>query len=173
MSIFSKVFRQLLVVFGFLLFSSNSSAQAPEIPNPNLQDIAMVTWHNGPLPQLGLPMYNGPVIIYNPQVTATVGPFLTAFFRAHEYCHISLSHIQRQYFQSNPYNRSWMSQTHELEADACATQYLLSQGNIVSVNMAVMWFFGQGPIQSVPSHPPGQARAMNIVNVARSLGINL
>jgi hypothetical protein len=151
--------------------ASSAYAQAPEIPNPSLSDIAMVTWYQGPLPQFGLPLYNGPVIIYNPNVIAQVGPVLTAFFRAHEYCHISLNHIQQQYFLSNPYNRSWISQALEMQADSCATEYLLSQGNIISVRAAAQWFYGQGPIQLVPSHPPGVARANNIVNIAKSLGV--
>lgn len=166
-----RVFTWVVVVFVGCFHVVSASAQAPEIPNPNLPDIAMVTWHTGPLPQFGLPMYNGPIIIYNPMVTSQVGPVLTAFFRTHEYCHISLDHIQQQYFLSNPYNRAWMSQTHELQADACATEVLLSQGNIDSVRVAVQWFYGQGPIQKVPSHPPGQARAVNISNVAKSMGV--
>ena len=146
-------------------------AQVPEIPNYSLQDIAMASWYSGALPQFGIPMYNGPVIIYNPNVTAQVGPVLTAFFYAHEYCHIDLNHIQKTYFLSNPYNKSWLSQTLELQADACATQRLISQGNILSVRAAAQWFYGQGPVQMVPSHPPGQVRASNIVNVASSLGV--
>ncbi len=156
-----------------VLYSVVVSAQVPELPNPNLQDIAMATWYSGPLPQFGMPMYNGPIIIYNPNVTAQAGPLLTAFFHAHEYCHINLNHIQQTYFLSNPYNKSWLSQNLELQADACATEYLLSQGNILSVRSAVQWFYGNGPVQLAPSHPPGQARAMNIVNVANSLGVAL
>lgn len=168
-----RVYLRFSLALAGLAFGSSVFAQAPEIPNPNLQDIAMVTWHTGPIPQLGIPMYSGPVIIYNPNVITQVGPVLTAFFRAHEYCHITLNHIQQLYFVSNPYNRSWMSQTHEFQADACATEHLLSQGNVASVRMAAQWFFGRGPLPLVPSHPPGQARASNIVNVARNLGVNL
>ncbi|MCG8551533.1 MAG: hypothetical protein MI799_14130, partial [Desulfobacterales bacterium] len=75
------------------LFSS-ANAQVPELPNPNLPDIAMVTWHTGPIPQLGIPHYNGPIILYNPIVASQIGPLLNAFFRTHEYCHIRLNHIQ-------------------------------------------------------------------------------
>lgn len=170
---FGRISACLLFTIASWFQAPFASAQVPEIPNPSLQDIAMVTWHSGPLPQFGLPMYNGPVIIYNPMVTSQVGPVLTAFFQAHEYCHITLDHIQQQYFLSNPFNRAWLSQALELEADTGATQSLLSQGNTMSVRMAVQWFHGQGPIQLVPSHPPGQARAMNILNTARNLGGNL
>lgn len=163
----------LFVMFIGYFYAASACAQVPEIPNENLQDIAMATWNTGPIPQLGIPMYNGPVIIYNPQVTSQVGPILTAFFRAHEYCHVTLNHIQQEYFLSNPYNREWLSETLELQADACATQFLLSNGNINSVRAAIQWFYGQGPIQLVPSHPPGQARAINIINAARNMGASL
>jgi len=168
-----KIMITLIAVLLNLTCFLNVFAQVPELPNQNLQDIAMVTWNNGPITQLGIPMYNGPVIIYNPVIASQIGPALNAFFKTHEYCHINLNHIQQQFFLSNPYNRSWMSQTHEIQADACATQYLLSQGNVIAVRAAAQWFYGQGPIQTVPTHPPGQARAINIVNVASSLGVAL
>lgn len=163
--------KSITAVLIVLCLFSSVQAQVLELPDPNLPDIAMVTWHTGPIPQLGIQFYNGPIILYNPGVTAQVGPFLTAFFRTHEYCHIVLNHIQQQFFFSNPLNRSWMSQTHEFQADACATQTLLSQGNVNAVRAAIQWFLGQGPIQWVPSHPPGQARANNIVQTAANMGV--
>jgi hypothetical protein len=66
-----------------------------------------------------------------------------------------------------------MSQTFEFQADACATQTLISQGNINAVRAAAQWFYGQGPIQTVPTHPPGQARAANIVQTAANMGVKL
>lgn len=73
-TLFRAYLRFSLSLVGFA-FGSSVFAQAPEIPNPTLQDIAMVTWHTGPIPQLGLPMYNGPVIIYNPNVIVQVGRY--------------------------------------------------------------------------------------------------
>ncbi len=172
MRILGYILLCMLALLGIVGQTTVAAAQVPEIPDVNLPDIAMVTWHVGPLPPVGLPMYNGPVIIYNPKVIAQVGPALTAFFRSHEYCHVARNHIQQQFFFGNPYNKAWISQGLELDADSCATVTLLSQGNIASVRAAFLWFLGQGPIQHVPSHPPGQARAMNIANTAKSMGVS-
>lgn len=137
----------------------------PEIPNTTLGDIAIVTWHTGPLPPAGQ-FYNGPIIYYNPVVCRQVGPYLSAFFHAHEYGHVHLNHIQRRFFESNPFSRLWMTQHYELEADAYAARSLLAEGNMVAVRQAIQWFYGQGPIQFVPTHPPGLARAQNLFNIA-------
>ncbi len=156
------------------LSTSNSFAQkVPEIPNSMLNDIAMVSWHQGPIQQLGIPMYKGPIIIYNPNVVNAAGPDISAFFYEHEYCHIRLDHIRRRYFESNPFNVAWVSQKHESEADSCATANLLDQGNISAVKAAAQWFYGQGYIPQVASHPPGAARADNIVLTARRMGARL
>lgn len=141
----------------------------PEIPYPNLPDIALVTWFNGILPINGQ-FYNGLVIYYNPLTCQHVGPNLSAFFRAHEYGHIELHHLQKKTFQKNPFTRHWMTRRYELEADSFATKLLLSHGNIQGVKAAINWFYGRGPIQYVPTHPPGTARANNIISTARSLG---
>lgn len=53
--------------------------QVPEIPSPNLPDIAMV---------VGVP----PVIYYNPIICNQVGPRVCGFFRTHEYGHVVLGH---------------------------------------------------------------------------------
>lgn len=159
----------------FILASAvNSTAgAAPEIPDPSLNDIARVSWWSGPIPPLGIPMYNGPIIFFNPIVVQQAGPALTSFFYAHEYCHIHLNHIQQQMFMSNPYNMAWLSQTLESQADSCATQALIQQGNMQAIYAAVQWFYGQGPVQLSITHPPGQARAMNIVSTAHSLGVQI
>eukprot|EP00494_Astrolonche_serrata_P016745 UN16916 len=119
-----------------------------------LNDIAMVSWHQGPIHQLGISMYVGPVVIYNPNIVNMAGPHISAFFYTHEYCHIQLDHIRRRYFEGNPFNMAWVSQRHETEADSCATQNLLRQRNILAVKAAAQWFRGQGYIPQVASHPP-------------------
>lgn len=172
MNMYFKKFLRAMAMVGSLLWACEALA-VPEIPAPALQDIAMASWYVGPLPQFGFPMYNGPVIYYNPNVVAQSGPALTAFFYAHEYCHISLNHIQQSMFISNPYNHAWISQNLELQADACATNTLLAQGNIVSVRMAAQLFYNQGAMQADPNHPPGQVRYANILSVAQSMGVNL
>lgn len=168
------MFRVVVIIVTVSFMSSESEAQnVPEIPNTMLNDIAMVSWHQGPIPQLGIRMYNGPIVIYNPNIVNMAGPYISAFFYAHEYCHIQLDHIRRKYFESNQFNMAWVSQKHESEADSCATQNLLNQRNITAVRAAAQWFYGQGYIPQVASHPPGAARADNIVSTARRMGVRL
>ena len=64
-----------------LLFSVQSLAQVPEIPNPQLNEIAIVQPH---------PQY-GAVIIYNPIICQQIGP-ACGFFRTHEYGHVVHNH---------------------------------------------------------------------------------
>ena len=63
------------------LTSMPVAAQVPEIPDPNLPDIAMVQAH---------PLY-GAIIIYTPITCRAIGP-ACGFFRAHEYGHIAMGH---------------------------------------------------------------------------------
>jgi len=129
----------------------------------------MATWYSGFLPGVG--PYNGPVIVYNPIVVDRAGPVLAAFFYAHEYCHVQLDHIRQEMFGTNMFNRSWVSQRLELQADTCATRDLMRRGNRNAVRAAADYFFGQGPYQTVPTHPPGQVRANNIVATAQRSGL--
>ncbi len=153
--------------------AARAQTRVPEIPHPGLNDVAMVTWHQGPLPQLGIASYDGPVILYNPMVLAQLPPALGRFFRAHEYGHVVLQHIQQQMFLGNPFNRTWMSLAHEFQADGYATRSLLQQGDLEAVRMGALFFMGQGPVQLVPTHPPGTARAQNVVLTAQRLGTAL
>jgi hypothetical protein len=79
----SKQVLIIIVFFGFIFapFVVNAQFRVPEIANPNLSDIAMVT--NSP---------QGPVIIYNPILCQRAGPALCEFYKWHEYGHIALSH---------------------------------------------------------------------------------
>lgn len=115
---------------------SNTQAQVPEIANPQLPDIAMVT---------RLP--NGqPVIVYNPILCAQAGPYLCGFFRVHEYCHIRLGHGIRP---------MWPQQQ-ELEADCCAAR----SASGAEAMAAFQWFISGGG--ATPTHGYGQQRAARI-----------
>lgn len=125
-----------VLLFGVFL-SQPAAAQVQEIANPQLQDIAMVTV---------LP--NGqPVIFYNPIICQQMGSALCGFYRAHEYCHISLGHTIRQ---------MWPQQR-ELEADCCAAQ----NASDVEVSAAYRWFSAGGGTS--PVHGFGQQRANRIL----------
>lgn len=74
-----KSIKVIILLFSFFLsFQANA---VPEIPNPQLNDIAMVQPH---------PVY-GAVIFYNPIICQQIGP-ACGFFRAHEYGHVVHHH---------------------------------------------------------------------------------
>lgn len=110
--------------------SMPASGQVPEIANPQLPDIAMVT---------RLP--NGqPVIVYNPILCQQAGPLLCGFYRTHEYCHIRLDHGLRP---------QW-PQEMELEADCCAAK----MANDGQIQAALQWFAAGGggsPVHGFPA----------------------
>ena len=125
-----------LICYTLVALPAHAQWGVPEIPNPQLPDIAMVTV---------LP--NGqPAIIFNPYLCQQAGPFLCGFFRKHEHCHINLGHTLRQI---------WPQQK-ELEADCCAAKIASS----AEANAAYQWFSsGMG---SSPIHGFGPQRAHRI-----------
>ena len=160
-----------IVLILILFILSNLLAQVPEIPDPALNDIAMTTWCFGRLPNGQT--YQGPIIIFNPVITAQVGPYLTEFFKFHEYGHIVLGHIQSRYYLSNPYNYLWVSNIQELEADTYSVTVLIKKNQVECVRQAFMWFNGVQPFKSSLMHPAGKERAINIFNTAARLGVQL
>lgn len=130
-------FCMVLLVAAAISEPSQAQSGVPEIANPQLPDIAMV---------IVLP--NGqPAIIYNPILCQQAGPFLCGFYRAHEYCHISLGHTIRQ---------MWPQQK-ELEADCCAAK-IASQ---TEATAAYQWFVSGGGTS--PTHGFGLQRAARIL----------
>ena len=111
---FSKALLFLLFVPFFAL------AQVPEIPDPNLNDIAIVRSD---------PQY-GAVIIYNPNICQQIGA-ACGFFRAHEYGHIVLGH---QFLHPGAYPAQREAQADEWAAangrpqEILAAYYLFSNG---------------------------------------------
>lgn len=137
--------RRLFLAFLVAIFTLPSSSWAlfgiPEIADPYLPDIAMVTV---------LP--NGqPVIIYNPAQCQQAGPLLCGFYRVHEYCHIMLGH---------PVRIIWPQQM-ELEADCCAAQ----NASFGEATAAYQWFISGGGTS--PTHGFGIQRANRIIACRR------
>ncbi|RMG60211.1 MAG: hypothetical protein D6722_21215 [Bacteroidetes bacterium] len=134
----------------FLLSLPLAAQQIREIAMPGLPDVAMATYDQF-----------GPVIYYNPQIMRQVPPALARFFRLHEHGHHALNHIRREYFDANPYNRAWVRQQYEKEADCFAARRLtpLERRQVIAffVNM-------QGPNRPDWYHPTGYERAMVIEN---------
>jgi hypothetical protein len=114
---------------------SAANAQVPEIPNPNLPDIARV-----------VPTPAGPVIEYNPIYCQQLGPLVCAFYRAHEYGHVNLGH---------GYRPAWPQQM-EAEADCWA-----ARNSPREVVMAAHDFFMRGG-GSTPVHGSGPMRASRL-----------
>lgn len=75
-------FIKILLLYTVMHVSYSASAQVPEIPDPQLQDIAMVRYD---------PNYNSAVIVYNPIICNQIGA-ACGFFRTHEYGHVVLGH---------------------------------------------------------------------------------
>lgn len=126
--------------FGILLvvalFSGRASSQVPEIANPNLPDIAMVT----------IDGYGNPVIIYNPILCQQAGPALCGFYRTHEYGHVVLGHTIRQ---------TWPWQK-EAEAD-CWAAGNASEDEVLA---AYQWFSSGGGAS--PMHGSSWQRAARL-----------
>lgn len=125
-----------------------ATAQVREIPVHGLHDVAISSYDQF-----------GPVIYFNPMITQQLGPFVTEFFRAHEYGHHRLGHIQREFFDANPYNRAWVRQHYEKEADCFAAKNISPQALQAAVQFFVL---AQGPNRPDWYHPTGYERAQVI-----------
>lgn len=139
-----------IVLFLFVLIPLSLYSQIREIPRNDINDIAIAS-----IDQFG------PVIYYNPKICDQVGPVLTAFFKAHEYGHHNLGHIQREFFESNPYNRVWLRREYEKEADCWASKNV----SPVVRNTAIEYFIQiQGNSRPTWLHPTGYERSTIISN---------
>ncbi len=138
-----KLFILFLCLFIFSVQAS--SAQIREISVPTLPDVAMASYDQF-----------GPVIYYNPIICNQVGPIISEFFRAHEYGHHELGHLQREYFEANSYNRAWIRQKYEKEADCYAAKNLSEKHIKTVINFFIRT---QGPNRPDWYHPTGYERA--------------
>ncbi len=129
-----------MFLFSFNPFTANAQFGVPEIPNPNLGDIAMVT--NSP---------RGPVIIYNPILCRRAGPALCEFYKWHEYGHIAMGHTIVP---------NW-PQVKEFQADCWAAK----NAPRVALQAAFQWFRSGGGAS--PIHGSGRQRAQRIMACSR------
>lgn len=140
------------IIYNFILISLLTpiivmASTIREIPRADLPDVAMASFDQ-----------YGPVIYYNPAVTKRIGPELSEFFRAHEYGHHYLEHIQKRAFFSNPYNRAWISQNFEHEADCYAVEKLPKEVS----KIAIRFFEQQKSSRADLLHPTGIQRAIHM-----------
>ena len=123
-------------------FSINvTSAQVPEIANPNLPDIAMVTSDR----------FGRPVIIYNPIICRQAGPALCEFYKAHEYGHVNLGHTR--------------TRQHPAEKEAHADCWAARHAPGYALRAAVQWFQSGGGASW--HHGSGPERARRVIACSR------
>lgn len=119
----------------------------PEIPNPQLNDIAMIQYH---------PVY-GAVIFYNPSICQQIGP-ACGFFRAHEYGHYVHHH---QLMPPGAY-----AAVREAEADCWAA----SNGIPQEILAAYYLFMSGGSSPNVQVYGFPQQRAQRVRQCAIQAG---
>ena len=108
-----------------------------EIAVPGLRGISSVGYRRGEL-----------TVEYNPRTCARLGTDLCSFFRAHEYGHIALGHLER----GTPVRQA------EYEADVWA-----ARNSSPSARSAAIRYFRSGKGASIV-HGSGQARANRVAN---------
>ena len=152
--------RAILVFLLTVLFASlpNAAPWDPpypvrEIPYPGLADIAMATAD-----------YAGPVIYYNPYLVQQFGPDLTTFFRAHEYGHIHLGHVEKLGSLGGQLSLVVDRKRIELEADSYAAAVLAGSGDWAALEAAYRFFYSQGHGRYSPIYPTGYERAQVIAD---------
>lgn len=133
--------------FGATLFVVLSScsfagAQVPEIADPNLPDIAMVTND----------AFGRPVIIYNPVICQQAGPALCEFYKAHEYGHVNLGHT--------------MSRQHPATKEAEADCWAARRAPAFAIRAAIQWFQSGGGASW--HHGSGPQRAQRVIACANA-----
>jgi hypothetical protein len=149
----------------FLLTAASVGAQVWDAP---VREVSRAD-----LPDVAVASYDayGPIIYYNPNVLAKVGPVLSAFFRAHEHAHISQKHIQREMFGANPYNRVGLRQSYEKEAD-CEAARVLARVSPAHVEQSAQFFETTlGPNRPDWLHPTGYERAAVIRQCGAEMSI--
>lgn len=151
----------VVLVGGGLLFENvndafawNPPTSVREIPVPGLPDVAITS-----IDRLGS------IIYFNPSVVSTLPSEIVSFFKAHEYGHVYLGHIQQSFFANNPYSQAWSRTRFENEADCFAAREL-ADSEPASVIAAVNFFISQGTSKSSSIYPTGLQRAANIRSCA-------
>lgn len=129
----------LLIVSGVISFQKNESVAQTvrEIAVPGMRGVASVGYRGNEL-----------TVEYNPRVCARMGPELCSFFRAHEYGHIALRHLER----GTPVRQA------EYEADIWAVR-----NSSPAARMAAVRYFNSGRGGSF-RHGSARSRANRIAS---------
>lgn len=129
----------IVALFFVLAFNSaQTQAQVREVP-ANINDIAIVRYDA-----------YGPIIYYNPNYVAAVGPLVWQFVRTHEYGHI-------------------VNQTSDERAADCYATQMLMHTNPSAVEAFIQFKASQGTGGGDLTHLPGILRARWIDDCRRGL----
>lgn len=128
-----------IAISGVMTFQTNETMaqRIREVPVPGMRGIASVGYRGNEL-----------TVEYNPRVCARLGPDLCSFFRAHEYGHIAMRHLER----GTPVRQA------EYEADLWA-----ARNSSPAARAAAVRFFNSGRGGSF-IHGSGRARANRIAS---------
>jgi hypothetical protein len=119
-----------------------------EMPFPALPDTKLTS-----IATLKVAPDGTPVVFYNPEHCSKVGENICLFYRAHEWGHIALQHVQRRV----PLDMS------EPEADCWAAQHIPKEAVV-----AAWAAFASGILQSPPQHGSSAKRAERLLGCADS-----
>lgn len=146
--LFSGMGVMLLSVSGVNYFHPAEAAAQTirEIAVPGLPGISSVGYRRGEL-----------TVEYNPRTCARLGADLCSFFRAHEYGHIALGHLERR----TPVRQA------EYEADVWA-----ARNSTESARSAAIRYFQSGKGGSIV-HGSGQARANRVANAGTATEVRV
>jgi hypothetical protein len=129
------------------IHSSEASAQRiREVAVPGMRGIASVGYRGKDL-----------TVEYNPRVCARMGPELCSFFRAHEYGHIALRHLERK----TPVRQA------EHEADVWA-----AKNSTPAARAAAVRYFRSGSGGSL-AHGSGVTRANRVATASTSTPVRV
>ncbi|HET7599138.1 MAG TPA: hypothetical protein VFK09_02540 [Gemmatimonadales bacterium] len=123
---------------------------ARQVSSDTLRDVAVATFERG-----------RPIIYYNPQLMARLGPELSAFFLAHEYGHLYYGHTGAALADAGS-DLGTVRQRQELAADCYATASL-AEREPEAVRAALEFFNRMGPFRFDNLHPSGAQRAAKIL----------
>jgi len=141
----------IAALFFFIAIEATAQAKVPEMPVPGLPDIAITSMDA-----------SGQIVIYcNPDLVRSLPADLVAFFYAHEYGHVELHHLQRKYFETDPYDPNWMNIALEEEADCWAARKMARE-RPTAVVAAIRWFAAQTGVPARPDYPTWGRRAATV-----------
>lgn len=137
----------ILLSASFHLYSAPSEL-IREIPHLGLADIAVASHDAG-----------GPVIYFNPLLQLKVGPWVSEFFRAHEFFHHHLDHLSLQQLHDEPTSYFSLMRSFERAADCEAAKVVSPYAVLAAVEFFIAT---QGPTRPDLLHPTGYERAATI-----------